>query len=775
MLMEVLTLLQLLAIALLYIFVFILAPAAVFHRKFEDRPVFVRFMAYLTIGNFYVMNLVYLLQLFHIANRITLILGYLIPMLLVIAVMNWQEWVKTSLVTAGETTHNVMVNTMGIRLFFTRVFQLSWQAIGNMAKTIAESLVLRWMDWIGTILIIVITWWQYGTNLFTYFGYTASDMLVHNYWINSMNENHIFVAGVYPYGFHCIVYFLHAVFGFETFVILRVFSLIETALIHIMLLCFLRLVCKLETNAYVITAIYLMVNMWSKNSYMRFFSALPQEYGMIFILPAVCFLLLFFRDRWDEGGAKGFRHGSTRMLLLFAMNVSLTLAAHFYDTIALGIFCICIAIGFANRVFRKGFLFRIVGFGMGALLVAILPMWIAYLAGTPMEGSMRWGVSVIKGGQELDAPEATKNMLREYDLQDSGSTQGQSGTGSGAIKTEQGSTTNGGNVQENGNVTTQETKPQKPGKMKLLFQYLRAYLTGYVFEGSVDLFSDMALFLIVISTGIGILCFLKKDAEHGSVMITCALNLMFLCIVMISKELKLPVLMDKNRCSVYFAYFFVAMFGLVLDYVLSILLAYMDEEILLRVIPAGIGVVFFVILAFAGAIRKPAVVEAFQKNGAVICVTNILRDNPKHSFTIISANDELRMIEDYGYHYEVDKLLVNCLGNNASGFLIIPTSKLYVFVEKIPGTYDEPYEGSGKAISWESAKKPLPVEYGIRMYKGERRHIVMSKLYFWAKEFAHLFKNEISVYYEDEEFVCYMISQNVDRPYDMSFAYGYNN
>ena len=115
------------------------------------------------------------------------------------------------------------------------------------------------------------------------------------------------------------------------------------------------------------------------------------------------------------------------------------------------------------------------------------------------------------------------------------------------------------------------------------------------------------------------------------------------------------------------------------------------------------------------------------------------------------------------------------MGGNAENYLQVPSSKVYVFIEKIPGDYDEPYEGSGRPISKESARKPLPYQAGFGMYKGENRHIVMSKLYFWAQTFGKMYDNEISVYYEDEEFVCYEIRQNVDRPFDMSFNYGYNN
>ena len=229
------TFIQLITIIALYLGVVVLIPAAVFHKKFENHPFYVRYTAYTCIGNFYVINLVFVLQLLKISNRATLILGIVLPALIGIAAYHWQDWVKASLVSAGETTHNVMVNTMGFRLFFSRIFQLAWQALTNMFKAIAENISTRWFDWIGTIAIIAIICWQYGSNLFMTYGYTASDMLVHNQWINAMGHNDIFTSGVYPFGFHCIIYFFHHVFGIETYVLLRLFSLLEAFLIHLYL------------------------------------------------------------------------------------------------------------------------------------------------------------------------------------------------------------------------------------------------------------------------------------------------------------------------------------------------------------------------------------------------------------------------------------------------------------------------------------------------------------------------------------------------------------
>ena len=749
--MELLTLLQLISVIAIYLGVIVLIPAAVFHGKFEDHPFYVRYTAYTCIGNFYVMNLVLFLQLFHISNKVTLILGVVIPALLGIAAFHWQDWVKASLVTAGETTHNVIVNTMGMRLFLTRISQNLGQATMNTLKAIAENLSTRWFDWIGTLAIIGVICWQYGTNLFNVYGYTASDTLVHNYWINAMGQNDIFVAGVYPFGFHCIIYFIHTVFGIETFVLLRLFSLLETFLIHLMLLFLMRLVCKTESAAYVATGFYLLLNIWGKNAYVRYFSALPQEYGMIFILPCIFFLILFFRERMEENGAKGLKgNKSTTMLKLFAMNVSMTFAVHFYDTIAAGIFFIAIAIAFCKILFRKDVFGRVAVAGILGLVVAIFPMWFAYLGGTPLEGSLRWGMSIM-GGYESE--ETKELQLEEYGLEQSKAER------QGSLHSITSNSVQYGVIKSSGN----------------FFTSLMRQISGYVFIGKSSSFGFITLLLIVIGAILAALAFLHGETESGQMLTATALTILFFCIILMSKELGIPVLMDKNRTSIYMAYFVIILWGLIIDRILEVSMKLFEGDVIQKVFPGAFAVICFIFLGLVGWVRMPATVEAFQKNGAIICIENILRENKPGTFNVISANDEMRMIEEYGYHYEVSKLLVENMGDNAQNYLQVPSSRVYVFIEKIPGEYDQPYADSGKPVSKESARKPLPYREGFGMYKGANRHVVMSKLYFWAQAFGKMYENEMSVYYEDDEFVCYEIKQNVDRPYDLSFNYGFNN
>ena len=138
--------------------------------------------------------------------------------------------------------------------------------------------------------------WIFGSNALNSYGYGASDIPVHNYWINALSDNKLFVAGVYPMGFHAIIYFIHAVFGMPTYVLLRLFWLVQVIYIVFMITAFLKVVCRTRFIAYVGSAIYVGTVLFPVHTYSRFYSSLPQEYGMIFILPSALFAIEFFRQ-----------------------------------------------------------------------------------------------------------------------------------------------------------------------------------------------------------------------------------------------------------------------------------------------------------------------------------------------------------------------------------------------------------------------------------------------------------------------------------------------
>ncbi len=80
-----LTILQTIEVAAAYLAVTLLLPWALLRRRMTGIRLPARFMACFMIGNFYCMNLVYLLQLLHVSCRLTLFLGTLAPFIAVAA------------------------------------------------------------------------------------------------------------------------------------------------------------------------------------------------------------------------------------------------------------------------------------------------------------------------------------------------------------------------------------------------------------------------------------------------------------------------------------------------------------------------------------------------------------------------------------------------------------------------------------------------------------------------------------------------------------------
>lgn len=68
----------------------------------------------------------------------------------------------------------------------------------------------------------------------------------------------------------------------------------------------------------------------------------------------------------------------------------------------------------------------------------------------------------------------------------------------------------------------------------------------------------------------------------------------------------------------------------------------------------------------------------------------------------------------------------------------------------------------------------LPRGSGINVYQGMNRWIVMSRMYYWAESFRQLCPNEMDVYMETDNFICYRLEQDPNRLYNFALDYGYN-
>lgn len=89
------------------------------------------------------------------------------------------------------------------------------------------------------------------------------------------------------------------------------------------------------------------------------------------------------------------------------------------------------------------------------------------------------------------------------------------------------------------------------------------------------------------------------------------------------------------------------------------------------------------------------------------------------------------------------------------------------------------YAGSANGIDLqpvsEEGNTPVNTGGGISAYISDTRWKTMSHMYYWAQAFRKLYPNELEVYYETDDFVCYKLHQNVECLYNLAIDYGYNN
>lgn len=781
--MEALTLWQLAGTFCAYLFVTVGLPAFVFGKQLCGHRAPERFMLYFMTGNFFVMNLVFILQLMKISYPATLILCTLLLVIIARVKVNHIP-VKENFLNYTEKFRRLAGGQMGPKTAVYKIGAMLRSAFYRFCRWVGYYLFRRFFDCVLIVLLLAALLYIYGTNLVEYFGYKASDVLVHNYWINALGDNNIFVGGVYPYGFHCIVYYLHAVFGVETFVLLRVFAFVENVMIHLMLLCVLRLCCRSRYAAYAAIFAYVLGKYFNFYTYNRFCATLPQEFGMIFILPAIYFGFAFFETRRQEVKGKEVKRGrffqSSIYLAGFCMSFSMTLTVHFYGTMVAGVFCLALACGYFFLFIRKQYFGKVVITAVLSMVIAVLPMFLAYIGGTRLEGSLLWGMSIIRSSGVQEETVVDDSPTQDSEVE--GSVSGEYTAGELA----QGEVPAGTSGEE-------MPPPKKTIQIDLtgrvshvkheinrIWMDVGRVLSVYVFDLPYykSVYWIMISFLVLI--GLGWFYILVRKVCYGAMLVSTGLHMLFMCVMLDAAAFGLPALMDQNRGSVYFAYCWPVTVAFLLDGILYLpfFLLRGKAQKVGKVVLNGLSLVcvagFLYYVVVTEQVKTPVDTEGQEMNEAVVCLTNIIRDEDDFTWTIVSANDELRMGWDHGYHYETLTFLGEMERTPSYAMIRIPTKAVYFFIEKIPIDYNLPYFASGQTISKEGASYILPGDGGIYSYQGFSRWVLMSRLYYWAETFQKYYPNEMDVYMETDSFICYRVEQEPYRLFNFAINYGYN-
>lgn len=822
--MEALTVLQCIGILAAYLTMTLVLPAMLLYRKIQKLRFCERFIAYQMTGNFYMMNLVSVLELLHISNRVTLILFTILPCAVIYCIL-YKKRPMQILHDGFDCLERLAGGQFGVRLFMRRVRQAVWRHVKKAVCALFRRIGRNFID---IVLIAALTaglCYVYGTNLMHYFGYCESDLPVHNYWVNYLGRNKIFVAGIYPFGFHCVVYYLHEVFAIPTYVMFRVFCFVQNLMIHYVLLAFAKYCCKSKFAPYIGVFMYVFLKIFGENTYIRYFSTLPQEFGMIFILPSIYYLFAFFVKKKEEKEAEDIimmeedelpplseesiirieEHGIVKTsvgqeaeetveaaspapkekrarkskgqkkeklikllksedfwyLAGFAISFGMTLSAHFYDTMIAGLLCVGVAGGYCFRLFRPRNFGKVMLAGILSIFIAILPMLIAFAMGTPLQGSLGWGMKVISGENNKNTVQAVQQTSP---AQNAGGT-GNAGNGEAIVG-------DGGQTgMEAGNSITVSRKSFPEKVMSKLKSAVGAFWDAmkiYIITDSYPLFQKLLVGSMAFLAALSLIFFIVRQTDYAARCLSLSAGLVALSILQASSRLGLPTLMDAIRTCIFYAYVLAAAWSLCVDGVLQFFFGWFKRKWILHTFSLAALAVVVAACYQEDLIRTPPERQALQTNDAILCLTNIIHDNEDFTWTICSANDELRMGEDYGYHHEVHTFLKDLQRKGRTYSITIPTSKVYFFIEKIPIMYGRAYRGDEPEIAEIFADEPLPGGGGISMYQGVNRLIEMSKLYEWAQKFAELYPNDVKVYYESDNFVCYCVEQDLYRPFNFS-------
>ena len=744
----------------------VLLPAIMFRRILAGRGLSEQFLMCYTFGNFYIINIVFAVQLLHISGFWTLVLFTAVPGILI-----WSRVNRVSLrelcMKTGIVCKKILQGSMGIKGFLYRVKNRSMAVLKKAVWLFYCEVVCNTLQWILAGAVIAALFWIYGRQLILTYGYCASDIPVHLNWINQMSRGNLFASGVYPFGFHCMVYYLHAIFGFDTYVILCVFYLVQVFFIHIVLLAMLKLLCRSLYLPYAGIMVYILGSFWARQTYSRFGSSLPQEFGMIFVIPSVYFLIRFFQTE-----KKNLKNRETKLILgCFALAFSLTLAIHFYGTMIAGLCCIGIAVGFCTRFLNKEYFRRIMLTGIISVFLAVLPMGIAFAGGTPLQGSLGWGLSVINGDSS-DTEDTSENEAAQKQAMEE----------MAARLIENTQNSNSESVQT-GEIPIITEAPKHsltdkareiPKKMKNLREMMIRRIQEFIINSREQWCAYAVLAGIAVLILLGLMFIILRRITYGEMLMSAGFCMGILTLLLCAGNLGLPVLMDPARCSSYYVYLLIVSITVLGDGLLYLI--FMPR---ILTIPRN-AVSFILTVSMAagmihqGLVKTPDFISDYVSNGAFTCLTNIIKENKDETWTIVSVNDETQMGLDHGWHYETITFLRKQEHINKDTKLIIPTEKVYFFIEKIPLNYSVVYSGSGQSISKKGASQSLPNSGGIGMYQGEGRWILMSRMYYWAQAFMEMYPNETKVYYESEDFVCYVISQNMYHQYNFAIDYGYN-
>lgn len=717
-----------------YFILTLFLPSVCLKKYVSHKEFTFRFFFYQCMGNLYINYVVLLLGFLHFVNFFSLA-ATLVAAPLLITALREREKAAAFCRNTVEVLENLILGTYGFQVLRAgltgraRAYlsEKKRRLNGHTAEAVIFCAVMLWVVWFYG-------WYKMHNN-----AYGHTDEETHLYWIGSLIHGNIFPAGMYPHGVHTLNAALGELLPLNVTRVYLNFSVLSTCLIFAAAYLLFR---KCFSNRYVAMGgwlFFVLVDIFSVISYVRFQFSFPMEFGLVAAFGMIYALQSYVKEK------------DRRNLILFSACITWTMMAHFYITILCAIICLCFGIIYIVPILKKKLLLRLAAAGLAAVILSCIPYAYGYLSGYKFERSIGWALGIVDTTAESGSEDnSDKNKKPE-----------------------------GASV---------EDILSKGDIFSIAGEFLDAetgYLTAnYVKDKSTVrglMVLDAALALFALS---GIILSKKSKFKYLGYLFWAVLWQIcaFLCC---TYYLNLPTVIEAKRVATFLTFFTIPLFCLPLEALMWALekagVREKNAEISLAVIILGsIGA-----LIQNGRIKEDRYFSITISEADMRVCLDLCENYKDGTWTVISPTNDLSVIRYNGFHYEIVDLIKEI--DEGKKHIYIPTPDIYVVTEKYPISYRNERreidrsdiispENSGE-ISAELAVQDTKWQEDIDKMHGAdapyyfQRDVVMSKLHYWMETIRQIYPNHVSEFYEDEQVIVYRIEQDTYFTLNLSVDY----
>ncbi len=570
------------------------------------------------------------------------------------------------------------------------------------------------------MLVYGVVYFSYGA--FQDHSYGCSDMYVHASNISGLIEGTLFSNGIYPLGMHGFIYGIYSIFGIDVYSIMlflagiHIITFLVSAYVLLKELLQSRYACLLALLLFLTMEAAGDINVYAMS---RLQFTIPMEFGLytVFLCPA--FLIRYLRTS-KRTKAKYLWNGE---LLIFLLSAAASVSIHYYAAIMAFLLCVCAALFSWKQIITPERLVPLSTVILAGVVLAGAFVLAGYARGATMEGSINWALAVMQGqASEFDSG---MKILDTY--------------AGGALSVLVAFVSV---LSFAGCIAVQRLRKEYP-----VYVFYRKAAAGY---GLLALFSVLYVFLYTASS---LRIFALVSGPH----LCSVLQLLSMTVLIIPMDM-------------LFAYF---------DKLRKVQTRYMPVAFVS-------ACVWIVALEFlTGTYHGYLYYQLTQYDAAVEVTESIIRSVPAGSYTVVAPTDVIGQVRQHGWHEELLRFVDSVYHEEN---YTLPTEYIYLYVEKNAIRYAQSHFFTGP--EWLAQDKyaksytlfDMPVSRCPEVEKtalpgkvdadgldytafgtytdAEDRAMLESLAYKWSQEFMSLYPNDMTIYYEDEDFVCYKIHQD---------------